>query len=105
MQEQYRDQIVAISWNLDHDADDGQPSESLQEQVLAKLVALKLSCLNVVSSDPIYEVQSHFDVLALPAVLIYDSEGKLAQKFEGEISYDADVAPFVATLLKRAEGS
>ena len=103
LQERYTNEIAAISWNLDHTSADSEPSASLQQKVLTKLRTLKLTCQNVVSSDPIDTVQNHYDVLSLPAVLVYDHQGKLARKFEGgDFSYENDVTPFVASLLDGA---
>ena len=45
------------------------------------------------------------DVVSIPAVLVFDSSGKLARKFDGEIDYKNDVVPFVAELVANAEGT
>ena len=91
---------MAIAWNLDHTAAESPPDKSLQDLVQKKIVSLNLNCENVISSDPISSVLEHHEIFALPAVLVYGSDGALAKKFEGAFTYEKDVSPFVAGLLK-----
>jgi thiol-disulfide isomerase/thioredoxin len=102
LQEEFGNQMVTISWNLDHDDSESGPTEALQQSVLDKLVQLNVTCQNVISSDPIQEVLSDYEVFGLPATLVFGSDGKLVHLFEGAFTYDKDVAPFVRELLAKA---
>ncbi len=99
MQKQYPDDVVAISLNLDHDDDDMPPDDELQTEVRDKLVELNLAVTNVMSTDSYDEVTSHHDLFSLPAALIYNAEGQLIRKFDGDLNYEKAVFPLVAELL------
>ena len=103
MQEKYPTQVQAISWNLDHDDPDIQTPAPLKQEVLEKLVELKLNCQNVIAADAIDDVLERHDIFGVPATLVYGRDGKLLKKFEGAFSYKQDVFPFVEMALKQSE--
>ena len=99
MQERYPDDVVTISWNLDHADSDKPLSDELRNSVVEQLRALAITSRNVISADPLDKVVTELGVFGLPATLVYGRDGKLAKQFEGVFSYDGDVTPLVAELL------
>lgn len=102
LQKKYPNDLVAITLDIDHD-EDGAPTQKLQDEVLAKLKELKMNVTNVMSSDVTGDVLDRHELFSIPAALIYDRDGKLHQKFEGDLSYEKQVEPLIAEMLKPGE--
>ena len=71
----------------------------------------KASFRNYLSTTEAFEFLEQIDVPSMPAVFVYDGSGKLAKRFdsslleEGEeepFTYEDDINPFIATLLKKS---
>jgi thiol:disulfide interchange protein len=45
-------------------------------------------------------VLDRHELFSLPAALIYDADGKLHKKLEGAVSYEKQVQPLIAEMLK-----
>ena len=99
LQEKYKNRVAVISLNVDHDEAESLPPKPLQQDVLDKLTQLKMNCQNVIAADPMEVVLDHYGVFSLPAVLVYDRNGKLRKKLDTEFRYDDDVFPLVEKLL------
>jgi hypothetical protein len=84
---------------VDFEGDTLGPSEHLQDSVVAILTEMGIPCQNVISSDPMDKVLRHFHVSSLPAVLIYNSQGRLHKRLDGSHSYQMQVLPEVERLL------
>ena len=90
--------MAAISLNVDFDEPGGKPSDELQQRVLDKLTKLKLSTRNLIAADEHSAVLEHFELFSVPAVLVFNADGKM-QKFEGDVTYERDIVPLVRQLL------
>lgn len=98
LQEKYTDKIHAISLNIEFD-DDGQPSEDLQTKVRSLLSRRGIHCENILCSDQLMTSMQELEIAALPAVLLFDTQGELIRKFDSNFSYESDVFPFVDELI------
>ncbi len=107
LQEKHGDKINAIALNIEFDGqdDETQPSQKLRDKINKVLTSNKIIVRNIICSDPMDDTLEKLDVVSIPAVLVFDSSGKLARKFDGEIDYKNDVVPFVAELVANAEGT
>lgn len=99
LREEHPDDIDAIALNLDFDEEEGAPSPELVAKVAAVLRDQAIRVRNVVCSDPTQRALDHFEVFGVPAVLVFDREGRLHRRFEGEFTYEDDVAPAVRALI------
>jgi thiol-disulfide isomerase/thioredoxin len=94
------DQVACISVSTDYAGIKSKPPEFYKPRVLEFLTEQKATFQNVLSS---VDSETLFDQLALasiPAVYVYDKDGKLAQRFAGEeVHYDKEVVPLVEKLL------
>ncbi len=102
LHEQYQDKIACISVSLDYIGEDGKVPDSVVAEVKETLVAEKIAVENVISSDSDLAVMERLDI-AIPAVFVYDTEGKLFQKFSANqdaFNYKDNVNPAVAKLLQ-----
>ena len=102
MQKKYSDDIVAITLNIDHDEEDAAPTAEIKKKVLDKLLEKNIGVFNVMSSEPFGDVLDRHQLFSLPAALVYDRDGKLHKKFEGDVSFENQVDPFIAEMLKTA---
>ena len=89
----------ALSLNLDFDEEIGEPDEKLQQEVLDRLSKMKISTRNLIAVDGLTVVLEHFGIFSIPAVLVFDTDGKLKKKFDGDVSYERDIEPLVRQLL------
>jgi hypothetical protein len=104
LQEKYPQQLLAVTWNLDHNDANSDPPDSLAPSVLEKLTALNMTTRNVISSDPMDNVLSHYGIFGLPAAIVFGRDGQVVHVFEGAFSYDTEVEPLVTRLLADSEG-
>ena len=103
MQNEFPDQVVAVTLSVDHDDADTKPSEELLQAVITKLNALKMDVQNIIASDSMDEVLEKYHVFSVPFVVVYGKDGTPLKEFEGEFAYKDDVAPFVRSLLRESE--
>jgi hypothetical protein len=71
--------------------------------VLAFLEKQKATFANVLSSTPDSDLYEKLDIPSIPAVFVYDRDGKLAKRFgggQGDFTYEKDITPFVEQLLQ-----
>lgn len=97
------DQVTCISVSVDYDGRKTRPPESYSEKVGAILTAFGAGFDNYLCNTPSDDVFTTLGLPSIPAVLIFDGEGKLVKKFvdAGEtigFSYESDVVPFVKEL-------
>ena len=91
-----------MTLNLDFDEPGGQPDRELQQRVLDKLTKMEIDARNLIAADGYASVLEHFNAFSLPAVLIFGTDGKLKEKFEGDVTYERDVVPLVRQLLDKS---
>lgn len=107
LQSQHRQDMACISFNVNYSGLAAEPPESFREDVLAFLNKEQATITNFISSVPDTDLYKQLDLGAVPAVLVYDREGRLQKRFDNDANaYGADgftyrdhVAPLVAELL------
>ncbi len=104
LQEEFGDQIVCFSVSVDYDGRKSKPAESYRPRVEAFLQTCKPTFENFLCGTPNEEVYQSLKIPSIPAVLIYDAQGKMIRKFvdSGEdagFGYAEDVQPFVKSLV------
>jgi thiol-disulfide isomerase/thioredoxin len=107
LQKQYPDQIVCISFNLNYVGFEDTPPESNSEEVLDVLVSLKSELHNIISSTTDDDFYKATDFNSIPAVFVYDKDGKLKQRFDNEktlygkegFTYKQHIIPLIEKLL------
>jgi thiol-disulfide isomerase/thioredoxin len=78
--------LACISLSFDYDGSD--KIEEIRPPVLAFLERQKATFDNVLSSTPSDELSKKLEIPAIPAVFVYDRDGKLAKRFEGNKAYN-----------------
>ena len=100
LNQRYRNDVHAISLNVDFDADQGSPQAKLLKRIGKTLIENKVKAENLVCSTPFEKVLTALDLFSLPACLIYSPDGELYKKFEGDVRYERDVFPLIDSLLQ-----
>ncbi|MCO8120511.1 thioredoxin-like domain-containing protein [Stieleria sp. TO1_6] len=95
--------VACISVNVDYDGRKTRPPESNRESVVQFLTAMKADLDNYLCTTPSDDVFSAIDIPSIPAVFVYDADGKLVKRFidAGDtigFTYDEHVVPFVKNL-------
>jgi hypothetical protein len=99
LQEKNKD-VVSISLNLDHKDPASPPTQQLKDDVVELLKEKNITCENVIASDSINQVLAHYELSnGLPAILIYDRDGKLRKSKDAGFEYETDIEPTVKGLL------
>ncbi|EMI56526.1 TlpA family protein disulfide reductase [Rhodopirellula sallentina] len=106
LQRQHPDRIRAIGVNVDFDGRERYPAKSYAPRAEVFLRAVKATFPNYLSQTPSEEVLQSAEVASLPAVLVFDANGKLAARFsegtaDGGFNYENDVVPLVQNLLNQ----
>ena len=110
LQSDHRNDVTCISVNLNYTGAEGDSVEEQQKAANAFLNKVngtetnKVGLVkNFISKDSDETVYSKVNTYALPTVIVYDKSGKVAKTFpdgdSGEFTYEADVLPFVHSLL------
>lgn len=96
-----KDDVACLSFNLDFYGV-GEPEE-LKPEVLTVLKKLDSTLPNVMSNVADETVYENLKLASIPAVYVYDREGKLRKRFDdtqGQFTYEKDILPLVETLIK-----
>lgn len=110
LQAQFPDQVVAISFNCEYVGQKKKPPEYYRgpvEEFLAHQKAEKL--VNLMSSTASDELFESLELDSIPAVYVYDTEGKLKKRFDNRTVGDAEnvyqthITPYVQKLLQPTE--
>ncbi|TWT74930.1 thiol-disulfide oxidoreductase [Allorhodopirellula solitaria] len=104
LQKKYPDRIQAIGVNVDFYGGKKYPPKSYEPRATAFLQAVKADFPNYICQTPSDEVFQSVKINALPAVLVFDEQGKLVERFtdashSGGFSYQDDIVPVVERLL------
>ena len=106
LHEQYgADKVACISVCFDYEGLKKEKPQDYEEQVLEFLREQKAAFDNVIANEPSDELYGKFGFPSVPAVFVYDRQGKLAKQFENKdpkakaFTYD-DVGEEVASLLE-----
>lgn len=104
LQEKYSDDVAAISLNLDH-TEGNVADEAARKKVLAKLTELKMNTINVMSSETRSDVLGEQGLFGIPAVIVYDRNGKFHKCFDGEgFNFELQIFPLIEVMVSLTEG-
>jgi thiol-disulfide isomerase/thioredoxin len=106
--EELGDQVACISVSTDYSGIPSKPVESYRDKVTTFLTQQSATFDNVLLNQSSEEVFLSLDLGSIPAVYVYDAEGKLVQRFADpedgeEFTYAEDIRPVVEKLLPAAE--
>jgi thiol-disulfide isomerase/thioredoxin len=102
------DKIACISFNVDYVGIKSKPPEFYRERVQAFLNKQKATFPNIlctIESDKVFE---KLELSSIPAVYVFDAEGKEVKRFDDSLledgeeeafTYKADINPFVKSLV------
>jgi thiol-disulfide isomerase/thioredoxin len=107
LQRRYPQDVVCIGLNCDYVGIKKKPPEFYHEKVLKALTDRDAKIVNVLCTMPSDDLFASLKIDSIPAVFVYDREGKRAHTFDnrnpsgaGEgVSYETQVDPAVATLV------
>ncbi|MEK6261601.1 MAG: TlpA disulfide reductase family protein [Planctomycetota bacterium] len=110
LQQQHADDVVCISFDCDFIGAKNKPVDYYRERVLKALTDLKAeTIINLMSTVAADELFVQMDLDSIPAVYVFDREGKLSKRFDNRtpvgggvegISYEKQIDPLVADLVK-----
>ena len=108
LQKTHGDKIACISFNVDYVGIKSKPAEFYRERVKAFLTKQKATFPNIlctVESDKVFE---KLELSSIPAVYVFDAEGKEIKRFDDSLledgeeeafTYKVDINPFVKSLV------
>ena len=100
--------MVGVSFNLDYAGIRSKPPTYYRPRVEKFLKKEKAELHNFLCTDEAIEVMDALEILSIPAVYVYDRNGKLVKRFDestlkdGEdkaFTYEKDINPLVKKLL------
>lgn len=108
LQSEHGEKIHCVSANIDFDGRKTHPPENYLSEVTRFLLVNAARLENHICSTPSDDVYAALDIDSIPAVLIFDAEGKEVARFvdAGEtigFTYEKDIFPFVQKMLETTE--
>lgn len=113
LRDRFPDDVVCISFDCDFTGAKNKPVGFYTERVSKFLTSQGADKLiNVMSTVAADELFVKLDLDSIPAAYVYDRSGKLAKRFDNRtpasateegISYETQIAPLVAELVKAAK--
>ena len=112
MHKEYAGKVVCVSFNVDYVGIKNKSEEYYRprvEEFLKKQKAAFTNILSTTESDKIFE---SLELSSIPAVYVYDTEGKVAKRFDDSLfedgedeafTYEKDVNPFVKSLFNKSK--
>jgi thiol-disulfide isomerase/thioredoxin len=103
------EEIVCVGFNVDYAGIKTKPPETYRPRVEKFLKKNAAAFPNILSSVEAEAVFGELKLVSIPAVYVYDREGKLAKRFDSSLltdgeeeafTYKDDINPFVDGLLK-----
>lgn len=115
LQEQHPETVACISVNIDYIGAVGKPPESYRDTVMKRLEESESTCQNFLSStsdSDVYEkinLESEIELASIPAVFVYDRDGKLLKRFDNDkrdygeegFTYADHIGPLVEKAMAR----
>ncbi|TWT81189.1 thiol-disulfide oxidoreductase [Planctomycetes bacterium CA13] len=97
------DKVRCVAVDVDFDGRKSRPPEYYQERVAAFLTKVGARFPTYISKTSSDEIFAELDIDSIPAVFVFDANGKLVKRFvdSGDtvgFSYDKDVIPLVSQL-------
>lgn len=105
LQKAHPDEIACVSVSLDYSGRKSRPPESYRDSVLEFLNEQDATIDNVLSTDDPDELEKRLELAPIPLVWVLDRDGERLRVFDNadlegeEFTYEADVVPFVESLL------
>lgn len=103
---EHKEDVACISVSLDYYGDPTEPPETYLPAVKEFLVEQKADLQNFLSTDVSDDVLAAVGAVSVPAVLVYNADGKLAKTFEDDgsygdegFTYEEHITPAVEELL------
>ena len=114
LQRDHPDDVVCVSLSLDYIGIKSKPPESYRERVQKILEKCEVNVRNYLCTTDADIVFQDLDLPSIPAVYVYGTDGKLAQRFDGSLlnedsageepfTYEADIVPLVEQLMASRE--
>ena len=112
MQKQYPKGVVCLALNLDYAGIKSKPPEYYRPRIERFLAAVKPGFKNFLCTTEANEFFDSIKLGSIPAVLVYGTDGKLAQRFDDKMlepgeeepfSYEQDINPFVKKLVQASK--
>ncbi len=110
LQKQHGNDVVCVSFDCDYIGAKNKPVDYYRERVLKALTDMKAeTILNLISTVAADELFVELELDSIPAVYVFDREGKLSKRFDNRtpagggvegISYEKQIDPLVAELVK-----
>lgn len=102
------DKIACASVNLDFDGRKTKPAESYRPRAEAFLASVKATFPNYLSTTASDEVFGEVGIDSIPAVMVFDANGKLIRTFsdvgdDAGFTYDKNVIPFVQGAVAKSK--
>ena len=98
---EHKTDVACVSFNLDYVGLD--KVEDLKPAALEFLKNQKATFPNFLSSEKDEDIYAKLDLASIPAVFVYDREGKLRKRFDedaGGFTYEKDIVPLVEKLIE-----
>jgi thiol-disulfide isomerase/thioredoxin len=109
MHNAHKENVVCISFNVDYVGIKNKSADFYRPRVevfLKKQKAIFTNYLCTIESDKVFE---SLELSSIPAVYVFDKDGKLAKRFDDSLfedgeeeafTYEKDINPFVKEMLK-----
>lgn len=109
LQDKFPDEVACISVNLNYDGSADATPESHRDAVLKFLTKKGAGFQNVICSDPDEKMYTQLDLGSIPAIYVYDAQGKVHKRFDNDsgeygeegFTYQDHVIPLVEELLAK----
>jgi len=106
LNEELAGKVTCLSVNVDYDGRKSKPAEVYRTRVEGFLQSTGATFPNYLCLTPNEEAYGELKIVSIPAVLIYDAEGKLVRTFTDAgddigFSYEKDIAPLVKSLVSQ----
>lgn len=97
------DRVACVSLNFNYEGGKNDTPQEHQESVLDFLRSQHATFDNVLASVPAEELYGllGFETASIPAIFVYDREGKIARRFEGPAAQYSEVEKLVAQLAEK----
>ncbi|MCR9200900.1 MAG: TlpA family protein disulfide reductase [Planctomycetaceae bacterium] len=109
LKQKYGDKLVCVSLNVDYAGIKSKPPTYYEPKVRKFLSRNPGDCKHFMSTVDAFDVFEELKVNSIPVAFVYGKDGKLAKRFDDKLlepgeedafTYEKDINPFVAELLK-----
>ena len=81
---QYPEAVVCMSASVDYTGAEEETPESHREKVMKILAPRNMTCQNFICSTSDFDIYDKIGLASIPAVIVYDREGKLLKRFDND---------------------